>query len=298
MYTLTLLFSSRKYPSINRVYDYMKILEHHCKVTIPMKTEDASIIGAYQEMIKKYDKYFCGQKRNNIFEIAHILDPRFKLQFIKVYSIADLHYLHKGISDYYASYCELYHNESNDTISTVTSSRKEFVVHDMYDSYMNEQRSRQQNENPLNELEVYLNEPVFIDTSYDIDIVILKYPIKKIHNESDNCDESDESDTESSNEISSSSEEVHESLANENPIQQIVIKVMDVIAYWKDHSQRYPRLSRIAKDIFAIPSTSVPSESAFSGSSRIITKYRSNLNESSVESLMCLNDWIDNDIIH
>ncbi len=50
----------------------------------------------------------------------------------------------------------------------------------------------------------------------------------------------------------------------------------------------------MAKDILAVPATSVPFECVFSGSSRIIGKYRNSLKPESVEALICLKSWNQN----
>jgi hypothetical protein len=56
-------------------------------------------------------------------------------------------------------------------------------------------------------------------------------------------------------------------------------------------SPKYPILARIARDLLAIPASTVASESAFSTGSRIISDYRSSLSSKTVEALVCLQDW-------
>ncbi|CAD6892280.1 unnamed protein product [Tilletia caries] len=63
------------------------------------------------------------------------------------------------------------------------------------------------------------------------------------------------------------------------------------LAYWKLHQQRFPQLAKFARDILAIPATTVASESAFSRSKLLITDRRTRLNKTSVSALMCLDDW-------
>ncbi|KAM0904319.1 hypothetical protein ACQ4PT_018041 [Festuca glaucescens] len=57
------------------------------------------------------------------------------------------------------------------------------------------------------------------------------------------------------------------------------------------NSQRYPQQARMARDILAVPMSSVASESAFSLSKKVITPNRSSLKPKTVETLMCLQDW-------
>lgn len=62
--------------------------------------------------------------------------------------------------------------------------------------------------------------------------------------------------------------------------------------WWRNHKSNYPLLSKIARDYIGIPSTSVPSEQAFSKSGELINKKRNRLGDNSIEACMCLNSWI------
>ena len=66
----------------------------------------------------------------------------------------------------------------------------------------------------------------------------------------------------------------------------------DVLAWWKVNGGNYPILSQIARDILAIPVTTVASESAFSTGGRFVSPYRNRLHPSTLEALMCSQSWI------
>ncbi|KAL5723392.1 hypothetical protein ACHQM5_006798 [Ranunculus cassubicifolius] len=55
---------------------------------------------------------------------------------------------------------------------------------------------------------------------------------------------------------------------------------------------KYPVLSQVARDILAIPVTSVAAESAFSTGGRILDSFRSCLRPNTVEALICTQNWI------
>lgn len=55
---------------------------------------------------------------------------------------------------------------------------------------------------------------------------------------------------------------------------------------------KFPILSEMARDILAIPVSSVASESAFSTSGRILDQYRSSLTPYMVEALILTQDWL------
>ncbi|MQM08913.1 hypothetical protein Taro_041770 [Colocasia esculenta] len=59
----------------------------------------------------------------------------------------------------------------------------------------------------------------------------------------------------------------------------------DVLAWWKEEEGKFPILAKIARDIL---------RSAFSTGGRILDSYRSSLKPSTVERLICCQDWIKN----
>lgn len=65
----------------------------------------------------------------------------------------------------------------------------------------------------------------------------------------------------------------------------------DVLNFWKT-DLKYPTLRKIAKDILAIPASTVASESAFSMGGRIVSPQCSTLHANTVEALMCMQNWL------
>ena len=63
--------------------------------------------------------------------------------------------------------------------------------------------------------------------------------------------------------------------------------VFDILAWWKLKAPKYLVLARLARDILAVPISTVPSESAFSTSGRVLSPVRGNLNDESIEALLC-----------
>jgi hypothetical protein len=66
----------------------------------------------------------------------------------------------------------------------------------------------------------------------------------------------------------------------------------NILEFWKVNSGRFPILSRMARDILAIPISTVASESAFSTGGRVLDPFRSSLSTRSVQSLICTQDWL------
>ncbi|KAI3750895.1 hypothetical protein L2E82_21794 [Cichorium intybus] len=71
---------------------------------------------------------------------------------------------------------------------------------------------------------------------------------------------------------------------------------LDLLVWWKTNGFKYPTLQRIAKDILAVPISTVASESAFSTSGRLISPHRSRLHPKTLEALMCAQSWLLNEI--
>ncbi|KAK9213724.1 hypothetical protein WN944_005709 [Citrus x changshan-huyou] len=66
----------------------------------------------------------------------------------------------------------------------------------------------------------------------------------------------------------------------------------DILLWWRVNSANYPILSSIARDVLAIPVSTVASESTFSTGGRILDQYRSSLTPDMVEALVLLQNWL------
>lgn len=72
----------------------------------------------------------------------------------------------------------------------------------------------------------------------------------------------------------------------------------NLLHWWKEHEIEYPRLAKMARDLLAIPATSVPAERLFSKAGLTIRKHRNRLNAESARSLLCLNSWFTCSMAH
>ena len=66
----------------------------------------------------------------------------------------------------------------------------------------------------------------------------------------------------------------------------------DILLWWKLNGVKYPTLQAIARDVLAIPVSTVASESAFSTSGYIVSPHRSRLHWTTLEALMCARSWL------
>jgi hypothetical protein len=66
----------------------------------------------------------------------------------------------------------------------------------------------------------------------------------------------------------------------------------DILAFWKNNTDKYPILSQIARDVMSIQVSTVASESAFSAAGQVVDPYRNRLDPEMVQALICTKDWI------
>ncbi|KAL2937450.1 putative AC transposase [Bienertia sinuspersici] len=66
----------------------------------------------------------------------------------------------------------------------------------------------------------------------------------------------------------------------------------NILEFWKSQASTFPVISRMAKDVLAVPITSVASESSFSMGGRVLTKYRSALRIDNVEAFVTTQNWL------
>ncbi|XP_031111928.1 zinc finger BED domain-containing protein DAYSLEEPER-like [Ipomoea triloba] len=64
----------------------------------------------------------------------------------------------------------------------------------------------------------------------------------------------------------------------------------DVLRWWKLNSDRFPILSKMARDVLTVTISTVAFESAFSTSGRVLDAFRSSLTPKIVEALICAQD--------
>jgi hypothetical protein len=66
----------------------------------------------------------------------------------------------------------------------------------------------------------------------------------------------------------------------------------DILNWWKVNSTKFSILAQIARDVLAILITTVASESAFSTEGRVLDPFRSSLAPTTVEALICSQNWL------
>ncbi|XP_023750324.2 zinc finger BED domain-containing protein RICESLEEPER 2-like [Lactuca sativa] len=66
----------------------------------------------------------------------------------------------------------------------------------------------------------------------------------------------------------------------------------DILSWWKKNQVRFPVIAAIARDVLAIPASTVASESSFSTGRRVLDAFCSSLTPKTVEALICCQNWL------
>ena len=66
----------------------------------------------------------------------------------------------------------------------------------------------------------------------------------------------------------------------------------EILGWWKTNTNRYQVLFKLARDVLAVPVSTVASKSAFNSGGRILDPFRSSLSPLMVQNLVCAQDWL------
>ncbi|TYI99001.1 hypothetical protein E1A91_D01G256000v1, partial [Gossypium mustelinum] len=207
-----------------------------------------------KQMQEKFNKYWA--EYSLILSCAAILDPRYKLNYVQ--------------------YCftTIYGDHASDFVETILSNLRL-----LFDEYV--KKSKSTSSSLAGSSNVSDKNP--IDSGLDE------------HNDSsaDFGGYFDESDDYKRylNESSTRSEKSQLDIYLEEPELELNSQI-DVLDYWGKSSVRYNELSLLARDLLAIPISTVASESAFSMGKKVITPLRSSLKPKTVQAVVCLDDWM------
>ncbi|KAL4568440.1 hypothetical protein LXL04_024053 [Taraxacum kok-saghyz] len=149
-------------------------------------------------------------------------------------------------------------------------SQVEKVLQDLYDHYSNE--IGVVNESPSTNSQQ--EEEIVVDVDDD--------PATFLNNQYKRLLEGNSSATGAKNELNWYLSEQCESLDNK----------FDLLGWWKKNQAKFPVLASVARDVLAIPASTVASESSFSTGGRILDAFRSSLTPTTVEALICSQNWL------
>ncbi|TYH06314.1 hypothetical protein ES288_A08G146600v1 [Gossypium darwinii] len=207
-----------------------------------------------KQMQEKFNKYWA--EYSLILSCAAILDPRYKLNYVQ-YCFTIIYGIH-----------------ASDFVETILSNLRL-----LFDEYV--KKSKSTSSSLPGSSNVSDKNPV--DSSLD------EYNVNSV----DFGGYFDESDDYKRylNESSTRSEKSQLDIYLEEPEFKLNSQI-DVLDYWSKSSVRYNELSLLALDLLEILISTVASESAFSMGKKVITPLRSSLKQKTVQSVVCLDDWM------
>ena len=261
----SLAFSASKTVTSTICYNEIVIIERN--LIALSNSKDGILQIQAKEMRNKFEKYWDGLINiNPLVIIASVFDPRNKMQF--------------------ASICfdKLYGKDSLESGHLRTSIRA--LMKSLYEEYVSKLSSSSQGDSLSNVID---NREGEVGTMFDI---------------SDDDDEDFER-------IDSLYSKMVSEAANEEGSSELDIYLMEkpvprgsnnfgldynVLSWWRKNSCKFPILSELAKDVLAVQVSYVALKSAFSTSGRILDPFRSCLTPYMIEALVCLQQWLRNNI--
>ena len=73
-------------------------------------------------------------------------------------------------------------------------------------------------------------------------------------------------------------------------------KTFNILAWWKYNTNKYSILSRLTRDVLAIPVFTLASELAFSTGGHILDPFHSSLPSEMVKSFICTQNWLQSSV--
>ncbi|KAL9664407.1 hypothetical protein QQ045_019807 [Rhodiola kirilowii] len=249
---ITEIISGTQYPTSNLFLPELANIKE--ELEDKSKSRDAYIRDMANKMKAKFDKYWGSN--NILISIAAVLDPRNKLQAVRILS--------KSLCN-----CDLQAHEYVSKVrDTLYELYNEYVeLHTNVNSESHGVRSRDDGSGPSNVTNM------------------VGKGISRMRRKLDDLIRGSDASEYSKSELDTYLEDGVVRVED-------VDGYFDPLDWWKGNSSKFRVLSRLACDILAIPITSVASEAAFSAGGRVIDNYRASLGVDTVQMLLCGEDWL------
>jgi hypothetical protein len=223
-------------------------------------SDDDKLSAMAFRMKLKYNKYWGDFKKiNTLLFIASVLDPRYKMEVLEFWFLSNIGEV-----------------KTNRIVSKLKNILEQLYSHyAMHDGESGPSGARMSNEGRICSISTSLGVGLGGSTSYDPDLD--KDALTDFHT------------FRAKRNLMLARTEIEKYYVEgvETPSQSF-----DILMWWNVNLAKYPVLSRIARDVLAIPLTTVASEFAFSTGGRVIDCFRSSLAPKIVEALICTQNWL------
>ncbi|KAL0009737.1 hypothetical protein SO802_004845 [Lithocarpus litseifolius] len=255
-YNATKKFSGFLYVTSNAFFDEIYMIKR--KIDLFPTSEDHFLYSMAKTMKEKFDKYWgsgedSSKKGNVLLYVAVVLDPRKKLDYLN-YSLSNLY---------------------GENVAKVITDCVQHVLERLYEHYNSTHLSYVSIQS-VSEISRMEGVGVDIDDDDDDDpdrFITSQYKAFRQGKQPVGC-------------VDEVAKYLMENSEGEND------KTFNILAWWKCNTNKYRILSRLARDVLAVPVSTVASESAFSTGGRILDPFRSSLAPEMVQSLICTQNWL------
>lgn len=252
-YKVTMKISGSRYLTSNLFFN--ELVKMHLNIEKMCSSGDSRCCDMARRMKEKYDKYWKNiDNINFLLYVAVLLDPRKKMQYVEF------------------TFAQIYVGEREKQI--LMKERAKNTLEVLYKDYV---RLQENSSSDTKTKKVSANCSSATHMSVD--------------------DEEDDGDLEMDFQRHLEAEESKENKSEidvylSDGVERGVNEDFDVLLWWKANSTKFPILSQVAKNVLAMPITTVASESTFSVGGRVIDPFRSSLTPRTAEALICSQDWI------
>lgn len=251
-YEFTVKISGSKYVTSNLFYDEPVALNGTLKSWIKSDNEDLSTIAS--KMQEKFDKYWGDPlKMNKLIFIGAVLDPRFKLRYVE-FTVERLY----------------------EDVMTATRMKRQLrdAMYDLFNNYREKYVLSSNEGCPSDKNTAIISNVSEENQSSDVSQVWLNGYMTQY--------EMLYGGSSAKSELDVYLEEARVSGGQK----------FDILLWWKGNCVLFPVLSQMARDVLAVPVSTVTSESVFSTGGRVLDAFRSSLSPLIAEALLCAQDWL------
>ncbi|KAL4010314.1 hypothetical protein IC575_030165 [Cucumis melo] len=263
-YDVTLKISGSLYTTSNLVFHQITVVQNCIRLNVG--SANALLVGMANNMKAKFEKYWGNNEKNNLLlYVAIVLDPRKKLRFV--------------------SFClkNFFGPEVVESMGNVVEQCCRHLSHEYSTTRSGSRQGCSSTSTTSTQTVSGLDANIDFDSNENVgeDFVY------------DTIVEEFEDDSTTPFEQGSSEIDIYLLEANVRTEGDF-----DILQWWKMNSDRFEVLGQMARDILAIPVSTVASESAFSTGGRVVDSSRCSLALKTVEALICTQNWLNSDPIH
>ncbi|CAM8948829.1 unnamed protein product [Rhodiola kirilowii] len=246
-----------------------EICDVHLQLTEWCKSEDAFLSSMGSKLRAKFDRYWgkCGL----VLAISAVLDPRFKMKLVEYY------------------YPQIYASEPSDRINDVSMSlRNLFNAYSISPSWSSVDQGSVITTSSLPSSSNDTRDRLRGFDKFVHETEQINLPVAVVDNTRDRLKGFDKFLHETSQSQSTISD-LDKYL--EEPVFPRSFD-FNILNWWKVHTARYPILSVVARDVLAIPMSTVSPQLVFNSSDKVLDNSQATLSPDTRQALICSHDWL------